>query len=109
MSLLHVFAMSCAEIYGNTNFKLFTESNHRSHLFQGVLGYMGVMYFLIKALMTGGLMYVSIIWEAMITVLGAIVAYFYFNERFEHWLQYFGVVLALIAMFLVHYGGKLKK
>jgi hypothetical protein len=54
-------------------------------------------------------MYVSIMWEAMITILGSLVAYFYLNERFDHWVQYFGIVLALVAMALVHYGGKLKK
>jgi len=109
MSLVHVFAMSCAEIYGNTNLKLFTESNHHGHLMSGILGYVGVVFFLIKSLMSGGLMYVSVLWEAMITILGSLVAYFYLNERFEHWVQYLGIVLALLAAVLVHYGGKLKK
>jgi len=109
MSLVHVFAMSCAEIYANTNLKLFTQSNHHGHLMGGILGYIGVVFFLIKSLMGGGLMYISIMWEAMITILGSLVAYFYLNERFDHWVQYFGIVLALVAMALVHYGGKLKK
>lgn len=109
MSLIHVFAMSCAEIYGNTNLKLFTQTNSHRHLMGGILGYIGVIFFLIKSLMGGGLMYVSIMWEAMITILGSLVAYFYLNERFDHWVQYLGVVMALLAMGLVHYGGKLKK
>jgi len=53
-------------------------------------------------------MYVSIMWEAMITVLSSLVAYFYFQERF-HWLQYVGIILAMAAMALVHYGAHLNK
>jgi multidrug transporter EmrE-like cation transporter len=75
----------------------------------GIIGYVGVVFFLIKSLMGGGLMYVSVLWEAMITILGSLVAYFYFNERFDHWVQYLGIALALLAAILVHYGGNLKK
>ena len=100
--------MSCAEMYGNTNLKIFTTSNKHQHLLAGILSYVVVVFFLIRSFMTGGMMYVSIMWEAMITILGALVAYFYFNERF-HWLEYTGISLALIAMIMVHYGHKLKK
>jgi hypothetical protein len=41
----------------------------------------------------------------MITVMGAVVAYFFLGERFNSGIQYVGLALGLVAMLLVHAGG----
>jgi hypothetical protein len=44
--------------------------------------------------------------EGMITVLGAGVAFFVLGERFNHPIQYIGLLLGIIAMLMVHFGDK---
>ena len=105
MSLAHVLAMSVAETFGNVHLKNFAASNSKHNLFCGVAGYCGVLYFLVRSFALGGsLLWVSAMWEGMITVLGAGFAIFVLGERFSHPIQYFGIFLAIVAMFLVHLG-----
>jgi hypothetical protein len=44
----------------------------------------------------------------MIIVLGSIFAYLYLGERFHHPVQYIGILLGVLSMCCVHYGGHLK-
>ena len=108
MSLASVFAMSLAEIFGNFHLKNFAASNSHHNLLCGILGYCGVLYFLVRSFMLGGtLLWVSAMWEGMITVLGAGVAFFVLGERFNHPIQYIGILLGIVAMLMVHYGDHL--
>jgi multidrug transporter EmrE-like cation transporter len=110
MSLAHVFAMSLAETFGNFHLKTFAGNNNHHNLFCGIAGYCGVLYFLIRSFALGGsLLWVSAMWEGMITVLGAGFAIFVLGERFSHPIQYFGIFLAIVAMILVHLGDDMFK
>jgi multidrug transporter EmrE-like cation transporter len=110
MSLAHVFAMSLAETFGNFHLKNFAASNSHHNLFCGIAGYCGVLYFLVRSFALGGsLLWVSAMWEGMITVLGAGFAIFVLGERFSHPIQYFGIFLAIVAMILVHLGDDMFK
>ncbi len=105
MSLTTVFMMSIAEIFGNFHLKNYAASNKHHNLLCGLVGYCGVLYFLVRSFALGGsLLWVSAMWEGMITVLGAGVAIFILGERFSHPIQYLGVLLAILAMFMIHYG-----
>ena len=100
--------MSLAEIFGNFHLKNFASSNSHHNLLCGILGYCGVLYFLVRSFMLGGsLMWVSALWEGFITVLGAGVGYFLLGERFSHPVQYIGILLGIVAMLMVHYGDHL--
>jgi hypothetical protein len=44
-------------------------------------------------------------WEGMITVLGSLFAIFILGERFNHWIQYAGILVGLLAVYMVHLGG----
>jgi multidrug transporter EmrE-like cation transporter len=110
MSLAHVLAMSIAETFGNFHLKNFAASNSHHNLFCGIAGYCGVLYFLVRSFALGGsLLWVSAMWEGMITVLGAGFAIFVLGERFSHPIQYFGIFLAIVAMMLVHLGDDMFK
>lgn len=109
-ALAPIFAMTCAETFGNVNFKRFAESGNSSHrhLAQGLAGYGCVMYFLVKSLSSSSMLYVGAMWEGMITIVGSLVAYFVLGERFNHWVQYLGLILAVLAIYLIHWGGNHK-
>jgi multidrug transporter EmrE-like cation transporter len=105
MTLLNVLAMSLAEIFGNANFKNFTGSGgHHGHLVGGFVGYLGVMYFLIQSFASTSMLVTTFMWEGMITVLGSAYAFIILGERFTSWIQYVGVVLAIISVWMVHCG-----
>ena len=109
MSVETVLMMSLSEIFGNFHLKNYAASNKHHNLMCGLLGYCGVLYFLIRSFTIGGsLLLVTALWEGMITVLGVLVGYFVLGERFKHPVQWLGLVLALLAVFLVHYGEHIK-
>jgi len=108
MSLLNVALMTFSELWGNAHFKMYTRNGNHAHLIAGVLGYIGVIAFLIKSLSVGTLLWVSAMWEGMIVVFGSLVAVFVLGENFESPVQWIGVGLGLVSMFLVHYGGDIK-
>ena len=109
MSIAHVLAMSIAEIFGNFHLKTYAAGNKSKNLICGVMGYCGVLYFLVRSFALGGsLLWVSAMWEGMITVLGAGVAFFVLGERFKHPVQYIGLLLGVIAILMVHFGVKIK-
>jgi multidrug transporter EmrE-like cation transporter len=100
--------MSMTEIFGNFNIQKYATSNKYQDLLLGVLGYIGVIFFLARSFSHGNMLWVSTMWEGMIIVLGSFFAYFYLGERFHHPVQYLGIILGLLAMSCVHYGGQLK-
>ena len=108
MTLLNVCCMTMTEIFGNFNIQRYAQTNRRTDLLLGLLGYMGVIYFLIRSFGHGNMLWVGAMWEGMIIVLSSAFAYFYLGERFSHPVQYLGIVLGLLAMCCVHYGGQLK-
>ena len=96
------------EIFGNFNIQKYATSNKNTDLLLGILGYIGVIFFLTRSFSSGNMLWVSTMWEGMIIVLGSSFAYFYLGERFHHPVQYLGILLGLLAMSCVHYGGQLK-
>lgn len=107
MTLVNVIFMAVAEIFGNMHFQQYANNNRRRHLILGLLGYIGVIYFLIKSFGHGNMLWVTTMWEGAIIILSSTFAYFYLGERFDHPLQYFGIFLGVLAMVFVNYGGSL--
>lgn len=108
MTLLNVGLMSCAEIFGNMHLQSYAATNRLFNLFLGIFGYIGVLFFLVRSFGHGNMLWVSTMWEGMIVVLSTAVAYFYLGERFHHPVQYIGILLGLLSMCCVHYGGGAK-
>jgi multidrug transporter EmrE-like cation transporter len=105
MALANILMMSLAETFGNVHFKWFSKSQAHHHMIGGLVGYIGVVYFLVQSFSAESLLYVSAMWEGMITVLGALVAYFFLGERFTSPVQYLGIIFGLLGMIMVHAGG----
>ena len=103
MAAMYVLAMTAAELFGNAHLKWYTENGSGHHLGIGVLAWAAVLFFLIKSLATKSMMWTCIMWEAMIVIGGALVAYFVFGEKFTHWIQWLGVLLALGAAICINW------
>ncbi len=103
MAAAYVLAMTAAELFGNAHLKWYVENGAQKHLAIGVFAWAFVLFFLIKSLACKSLMWTCIMWEAMIVIGGALVAYFIFGEKFNHWIQWLGILLALGAAICVNY------
>jgi multidrug transporter EmrE-like cation transporter len=103
MTLLFVLAMTSAELFGNAHLKWFSDNGKHHHLGLGILAWAVVLYFLVKTLENSDMMWTCIMWEAMIVIGGAIVAYVFFGEKFTHWIQWLGLLFALGAAICINY------
>jgi multidrug transporter EmrE-like cation transporter len=67
----------------------------------GLVGYAGVIYYLITCLRTGNVLYVNGMWDGMSTALESIVAYIVLGDRLEHPINYIGLVMVVIGILLM--------
>lgn len=105
MSMLNLGILSLVEIIGDFGFERFADSNQMSGFIQGTVGYVGVVYFLIKSLKGGNVMYVNGMWDGISGILETMAAYIILGERLTSWVQYLGIVcISLGLVFLKAFG-----
>ena len=102
MSLADLTALSVAEIIGDFGLKDFARSGTLKGFGQGLLGYGGIIYFLIRSLKTGNVLYVNGMWDGISAVLESVAAYFLLGERLKRPVEYIGLVLIIVGVFLLH-------
>lgn len=102
MSLLDVTAVSIAEIIGDFGFKDFARGAGLGSFAQGTLGYVGVIYFLIRSLRVGNVLYVNGMWDGISAILESAAAYFLFGERLTNPIQYVGLLIVIAGIFMLH-------
>jgi multidrug transporter EmrE-like cation transporter len=99
-------SMACvAEIFGDFKFKDYARLGGAENFAQGLAGYAGVIYFLIRSLRVGNVIYVNGMWDGISAVLETIAAYFILGERLNNTWQYVGLALLISGLFLVRMGG----
>jgi multidrug transporter EmrE-like cation transporter len=105
MSLALIFAISMAEIIGDMEFKFYARTGSPTNFTLGVAGYAAVIYFLIKALRVGNVIYVNGMWDGMSALLETIFAMIILKETLNTPYQYVGIAMIVMGLFLMHYGG----
>lgn len=101
MSLLQVIGLSVIEIIGDSSLKQYANDKGLLYLGIGVVGYIGVVIMLIISLQGSTLLLVNNAWDGTSTLLSSIYAYFILGERFDNYLQYFGVIFIIIGLYLL--------
>jgi multidrug transporter EmrE-like cation transporter len=77
----------------------------QKYLAGGFIGYLGVMYFLVKALKSGNIMYVNGMWDGISALLNTVGVYFLLGERLNTSGQYAGLVFIIGGVFLMNRDG----
>ena len=98
MSLVNLIGLTLTEIVGDFGFEKFADSNILSGFIQGLVGYVGVIFFLIRSLRGANVMWVNGMWDGISGVIESIAAYVILGERLVG-MQYVG--LALISLGLI--------
>jgi multidrug transporter EmrE-like cation transporter len=102
--MLNIILLTIAEIFGDFKLKSFARYNNNSDLFGGVVGYTGVIFFLIKSLKQNNILYVNGIWDGMSAIIESLAAYYILGERLNNNKQYFGLVFIIIGIILFNIG-----
>lgn len=105
MSLFDLTALSLTEIVGDFGFREFAQTGVSKGFIQGIFGYVGVIFFLIRSFTAGNVTFVNGMWDGMSGILETIAAYFILGERLSSPLQYIGIgMIALGLVFLKTFG-----
>jgi len=102
MSLVNLLLLSATEIFGDFGFKDYARHGGTKAFAQGTLGYVGVIYFLIRSLRRGNVLYVNGMWDGISAIIEKLAAYFILGERLNTKTQYLGLIIVIVGMFMLH-------
>lgn len=105
MSLFNVLLLSATELFGDAQFKFFARTGSPKNFAGGLLGYVGVIFFLIRSLTQGNVMWVNGMWDGVSGIVNTVFAFLILGERMNHNYQYFGLGLITMGLLLMHKGG----
>jgi len=104
MSFVDIGLMSAAEIVGDFGFKDVARIGSLQGWAQGLVGYAGIIYFLIRSLRVGNVLYTNAAWDGISAVLESLAAYFIMGERLTNKWQYLGIVFIIMGLFALKMG-----
>jgi hypothetical protein len=105
MSALDIVFMSIAEVVGDFGFKGVARHGGAQNWAAGVGGYIAVIYFLIRALKVGNVVYVNGMWDGVSAIIETIAALLIFGEKLNTMGQYLGLGLIIAGIFCLKNGG----
>jgi hypothetical protein len=101
MSLPQIIALSSIEVVGDFGLKEYANNGGLSNLAIGIGGYIGVVGMLIMALQDSTILMVNGAWDGVSTIIESLAAYLILGERFDNFLQYVGLVVIVIGVYLL--------
>ena len=107
---INLVMMCLVEVYGDFKFKAYARSSIASIenagvLFvQGCIGYVGVIYFLIRMLKLKDVIWVNAMWDGGSALIETLFAYFMYGERLKYPINYAGLALIVIGIFMLRNG-----
>ena len=103
--MFNIIALCVTEIVGDFGYKNYARTGSLQGFSQGSLGYVGVIYFLIKSLGQGNVLWVNGLWDGMSGIIESVAAYVILGERLHHWYQYVGIIMTSVGLVLLKNGG----
>lgn len=98
---MDIFLLAAVEIVGDFNFRWYAQSNVLKYFYQGVLAYIGVIYFLIRSLRQNNVLFVNGVWDGFSSIIESVAAYYYLGDRLETAQQYVGLVMTIAGVALM--------
>jgi len=102
MSLRNIILLSFAEVFGDFGYKAFARTGTKASFAQGSLGYVAVIYFLIRSLKEGNVLYVNGMWDGISAIIESVAAYIILGERLNRPSEYVGLVLIIAGILMLH-------
>jgi len=99
LSIIGLVAIS--EIFTDFALKKYANEGGLSLLAYGIIGYAGVVFFLIQALKGSSVMMVNVAWDGISALIESIAAYVVLGERLTDPNQYIGIGLIVLGLFFL--------
>ena len=107
LPFIYMILLCLTEIYGDFALRFYAQTNNLKWLVHGIVGYAGVVFFLIQCLRFNNVLYVNGLWDGLSGVMESIAAYYILGDRLEKPSEYAGLVLVIAGIFLMKGGGGL--
>ena len=101
MMLQTVGLLSISEIFGDFALKRYADNGGLSNLGYGILGYIGVVFFLVQSLRGNSIIVVKASWDGISAIIEYILAYLILGERLSDPNQYIGIGLIVCGLFFL--------
>jgi multidrug transporter EmrE-like cation transporter len=105
MGFLDVVATAAVEIFADFNLRWYAQTDLPKYLYSGIGGYVGVVYFLIRALRDDNLLLVNSLWDGLSGLIESIAAYVLLGDRLKTGQQYVGLVMTIVGVVLLKMDG----
>ena len=104
----NLLLLCLVEVYGDFKFKAYARSTNDADgvplFIQGCAGYAGVIYFLIRMLRFKDVIWVNAMWDGGSALIETLFAYFMFGERLKQPVNYAGLALIVLGLFMLRNG-----
>ena len=99
--IYYLVLLSIVEIFGDIALEIYANHGILYGLYCGIIGYIGVVYFLIKSLKGSTVLYVNGMWDGLSAIFESLAAFIILGERLKSPLQYIGLFLIIIGLFFL--------
>jgi multidrug transporter EmrE-like cation transporter len=101
MSYQDLIPLILVEIVGDFGYKEFANKGGVKNFTIGTIGYVGVVYYLIRCLQGSQVLIVNAAWDGLSALIESASAMIFLGERFEDPLQYIGVSFIIAGLFFL--------
>lgn len=101
MSLYSIGLLSLTEVFGDFALKKYANEGGLAFLAYGLIGYVGVVYFLIQSLRGSSVLMVNVAWDGISAFIESLLAFVVLGERFSDPNQYIGISLIVAGLFFL--------
>jgi multidrug transporter EmrE-like cation transporter len=101
MSVNQILSLSAVEIIGDFGLKSYANDGGILSLGVGVAGYVAVVIMLVVSLQGSTVLLVNNAWDGTSSLMESIAAYVFLGERFDNYLQYFGIVFISMGLYML--------
>lgn len=98
MSALQISAITLSQIFGDFGFKSWVLDGDGMGFIKGGIGYIGVVFFLLKSLASHNILWINGMWSASTLIFESIAAYILLGERFDHKWQYVALGMIIVGV-----------
>jgi multidrug transporter EmrE-like cation transporter len=101
MSYVDLTLLIFTEIIGDFGYKKFADKGGITNFMTGTLGYIGVIYFLIRSLQGSQVLLVNAAWDGLSALFESIAAFIVLGERFDDPMKYVGILFIVLGLFFL--------
>jgi len=101
MSYVDIGLIVLTEIIGDFGYKKFADNGGMQNFAVGTVGYIGVIYTLIRSLQGSQVLVVNAAWDGLSALVESIAAIIILGEGFDDPYKYLGIVLIILGLFLL--------